>query len=85
MTETEFDIVDELYFVTSFAGLQQQLGMGEAELRDHLQQLILQGYVKCFFPDPDTEIAYEEAAFAAQYRSYFYLATKKGLIAHNSR
>jgi hypothetical protein len=41
--------------------------------------------VKCFFPDPDTEMPYEEAAFARQYRHYYYLATKAGLVAHNSR
>jgi hypothetical protein len=85
MTDTEFDIIDELYFVTGFAALSRQLDLPEAELGRHLQDLVIRGYVKCFFPDPDTEIPYAEAAFAHQYRDYYYLATKAGLVAHNSR
>ena len=85
MTEIEFDILDELYFVTAFEDLGRQLRLPEAELGGHLQALVAKGYVKCFFPDPDSEIAYEEAAFAQNYRRYFYLATKAGLVAHNSR
>lgn len=85
MTEIEFDIIDELYFVTAFEELSRQLNLPEAELGRYLQALVGQGYVKCFFPDPDTEIAYEAGAFAQNYRRYFYLATKAGLVAHNSR
>jgi hypothetical protein len=85
MTEIEFDIIDELYFVTGFAELSRQLDLPEADLGRHLQDLVVRGYVKCFFPDPDTEILYEEAAFAHGFRQYYYLATKTGLVAHNSR
>jgi hypothetical protein len=85
MTGIEFDIIDELYFVTAFSGLARQLDLPEVELCRHLQDLVVRGYVKCFFPDPDTEIPYQEGAFSRSCREYFYLATKAGLVAHNSR
>jgi DNA-binding Lrp family transcriptional regulator len=85
MNDIEFDIIDELYFVTAFSELNRELGLPEEELGRHLQDLVVRGYVKCFYPDPDTEVSYQEAAFAGQYRAYYYLATKAGLVAHNSR
>jgi hypothetical protein len=85
MNEIEFDIIDELYFVTAFSELNRVLDMPDPVLGRYLQLLVERGYVKCFFPDADTEIAYEEAAFAQNYRQYYYLATKAGLVAHNSR
>jgi len=85
MTETEFDIIDELYFVTSFAELATTLFLEENELSRSLQQLLKQGYVKCFFPDADTEVEYEPVTFQEQGTRYYFLATKAGLMAHNSR
>jgi hypothetical protein len=85
VTETAFDILDELYFVTPFSGLAAQLQLPEEELCKELQELIGKGYVKCFFPDPDTEISPKASGFLADCRKYFYLATKAGLLAHNSR
>ncbi|MBK0402584.1 MarR family transcriptional regulator [Adhaeribacter sp. BT258] len=85
MTETEADILDELYFVTSFKALSQMLDIDAGTLCTHLQALVSQGYVKCFFPDPDTEVEFAPETFAANCASYFFLATKAGLLAHNSR
>lgn len=85
MTDIQIDILDELYFVTSFAELAANLGLEENALCRELGDLIKQGYVKCFFPDPDSEIDYPEASFADTCQQYFYLATKAGLLAHNSR
>jgi hypothetical protein len=85
MNEIAFDIIDELYFVTPFDDLARLLNLPEGELFRHLQDLVVQGYVKCFFPDPDTEVLYQEAEFTRRYREYYYLATKAGLVAHNSR
>jgi hypothetical protein len=85
MNEIAFDIIDELYFVMPFNDLVRLLNLPEADLCRHLQDLVVQGYVKCFFPDPDTEILYQEAEFTRRFREYYYLATKDGLVAHNSR
>ncbi|QNF34648.1 hypothetical protein HUW51_18650 [Adhaeribacter swui] len=85
MTETEFDIIDELYFVNSFADIATTLALEEEELSQSLQELLKKGYVKCFFPDPDTEVDYNPATFREQGTHFYYLATKAGLMAHNSR
>jgi hypothetical protein len=85
MDDLAFDIMDELYFVTAFPAVARQINLPEADLGRHLEELVVLGYVKCFYPDPDTEIAYQEAEFARRCREYYYLATKAGLVAHNSR
>jgi len=85
MTETEEDILDELYFVTSFKALSQMLTLDERSLCTHLQSLASQGYIKCLYPDPDTEIEFDDAQFDERCNSYYFLATKAGLLAHNSR
>ncbi|WP_266205031.1 helix-turn-helix domain-containing protein [Pontibacter kalidii] len=84
MTNNEFDILDELYFVTSFPDLKSTLSLTDSELCAALQVLIQKGYVKIFYPDPDTEHAYDEATFGRHCRDYFFLATKAGLVVHNS-
>lgn len=84
MSNTEYDIIDELYFVTSFRDLLRTLGLAEEELSANLNVLIKQGYINTFYPDPDTEVQFNEQHFAENYQSYFFLATKAGLIAHNS-
>lgn len=84
MSNNEFDILDELYFVTSYPDLKSTLSLTDAELCAALQALIRKGYVKIFYPDPDTELEYEEASFGRHCKEYFFLATKAGLIVHNS-
>ncbi|WP_210465140.1 hypothetical protein [Rufibacter roseolus] len=85
MTDQEFNIIDELYFVTSFEALQQELGLPEPELREALRGLISMNYIKCLFPDQDTEVPFDPDHFAREGHRYFFLATKEGLLTHNSR
>jgi hypothetical protein len=85
VNDIEFDILDELYFVTSFKELKQQLGVPEEQLCQNLKTLAKSGFLKCLFPDPDSEIEFEERLFSENYRNYFFLATKEGLLQHNSR
>lgn len=85
MTETEYDIIDELYFVTPYQQISQALGLTDAALGQGLRDLVTQGYVKCFYPDPDTEVEFTPARFAQDHQRYYFLATKAGLMAHNSR
>ncbi|MGY2133001.1 hypothetical protein ACW9KT_12290 [Hymenobacter sp. HD11105] len=85
VTDPEFDILDELYFVTSFRDLLQKTGLTTPVLEKGLRSLLEQEYVKSFYPDPDTEQAYEVTSFGAICRDSFYLATKAGLLAHNTR
>ena len=48
MTDHEYEIIDELYFVISFEELQQRLGLDETELKQWLNSLLDLGYIKCF-------------------------------------
>lgn len=84
MTDREFDVLDELYFVVSFQDLQEQTDLGEEELRHTLSSLVAKEWVKCF-KAIDVEVPRQEFDFKAHYSKYYYLATKKGLFAHNSQ
>jgi len=83
MTDVEYDILDELYFVQSFVFLLKELGMSEHSLKKNLGTMIEKGWVKCFRQD-NTEVFGEALAFDLNYRGYLYLATKRGLMAHNA-
>jgi len=85
VTDPEFDILDELYFVASFRDLTQKTGLSEAALKQGLRSLLEQGLIRSFWPDPDTELAYEESSFGAISQDCYYLASKEGLLQHNTR
>ncbi|RIJ34226.1 hypothetical protein [Pontibacter oryzae] len=84
MSDNEFDILDELYFVTSYPDLKSTLSLNDEELCAALQSLIQRGYVKILYPDQDTEHEYDKSAFGKHCQEYFFLATKAGLVVHNS-
>ena len=85
VTDPEFDLLDELYFVTPFRTLLQKTGLPAAELENQLRSLLEQGFIRSYWPDPDTELAYETTSFGAIARDAAYLASKEGLLQHNTR
>ena len=84
MTENEFDVLDELYFVTSYSDLRSTLSMDEAALYAALTGLLAKGYIKILYPDPDSEYNFSETEFSLNHRDCFFLATKAGLVEHTS-
>jgi hypothetical protein len=82
MTDLEFDLMDELYFVQPFSHLVQTLQWEEETLLQTLESLYQKGYIKCL-QSPDYEI-FDKIDWLKEGRDLFYLATKKGLMAHNS-
>lgn len=84
MTENEFTILDELYFVTSYPDLKITSALSDKELCVALRDLITKGYIRILYPDPDTEYPYNEESFGQHCQEYFFLATKAGLVVHNS-
>ena len=84
MTDLEFDIMDELYFIISFEELMKNLSMEESELLNALHALIQKGWVKCLEKESDEEPETMDN-FKAEFKKYNYLATKAGLLAHNSK
>lgn len=83
MSDLEYDVLDELYFVQSYNYLKNTLSWEDDMLRDTLKRLLEKGWIKCFV-DPKEEIFDNEIDIDTQYRKYFYLASKAGLFAHNS-
>ena len=82
MSEDEFDLIDELYFVQHFKDLKDTLNWDEARLLATLQSLYQKEFIKCLIA-PDEEI-FGIIEFSPKGKDYFYLATKKGLMNHNS-
>lgn len=82
MSDQEFDLLDELYFVQPYAVLQEALGWDDFQLLDTLTLLIGKGWIKCFSA-PDQE-CFDAIDLQEVGKELLYLATKKGLIAHNT-
>ncbi len=82
MSDLEFDVLDELYFVVPFSHLQQELDIEAPTLKDTLQKLLAKGWIKCFL-NASEEAVSEEIDLENHYSRYFYLASKAGLLAHN--
>jgi hypothetical protein len=86
LSDIEFDVLNALYFVEPFQNILDECKASEPVVADVLKQLIhkkyvtpmqfdeeKQEYIRTFFYDSDNM------------RAYHYLATKDGLIAHNSK
>ena len=84
MTDVEFDVLDELYFVQPYDYLVSELELEDSELKEVLISLIEKGWVKCFLNMQEEALSHE-LQLDEKYREYFYLATKAGLMAHNGR
>ena len=83
MTDNEFDIIDELYFIQSYKNLVKTMNVSKDKIRSTLENLLKKGWVKCFI-SPTDEIEFDIEKFEKEYWNYHYLATKAGLLAHNS-
>jgi hypothetical protein len=83
MSDLEFDVLDELYFVQSFEHLKLTLGWEDDLLRDTLHKLLDKKWIRCYL-NPNEEIFGDDIDFKTSYWKYYYLASKAGLFAHNS-
>ncbi|MBC7451104.1 MAG: transporter [Cytophagales bacterium] len=83
MTDTEFELIDQLYFVQSFHDLSNSMGMNEKELTEALKNVFGKGWMKVLDKHTDAEIA-DMQVWEKDLTNFYYLATKKGLFAHNT-
>ncbi len=83
MTTIQFDVLDELYFLQSYDYLAKTLKLDDKILKKTLEELLKKGWIKCY-NSPTEELMTESLVFEKNYGNYRYLATKAGLIAHNS-
>lgn len=82
MSDREFDLLDELYFVQNYDFIRESLGWEEELLLATLNSLYQGGMIKCLSA-PDTE-RFDVVDIFTEGKNLFYLATKKGLMAHNT-
>jgi hypothetical protein len=82
MTDNEFDLLDEMYFVQPYSYLKETLGWEDQRLLVTLQSLHSKGFIKCLIA-PDDEV-FGGVDFEDKGKDLFYLATKKGLMEHNA-
>ncbi|WP_224996374.1 hypothetical protein [Cesiribacter sp. SM1] len=84
MSEQEYRVLDELYFLQSYQELRELTEMGADELREVLETLLRKGWIKCMRSREGEEPANLDE-FSGNYQAFLYLATKAGLLAHNTR
>ena len=82
MTEKEFELIDELYFLISFEQLQGLLDWEERELAALLEDIFKKGWLRCY-NHAGEQLSDELIDIPSSYMKYNYLATKAGLKAHN--
>ncbi len=84
MTDLEFDIIDELYFVNSFTDLREKLRLSEGELKFNLLNLVEREWVN-YFAELDGLQNPSLADMSKSLTGLYFLASKQGLLAHNTR
>lgn len=84
MTNQEFEVLDELYFLTGYKDLEDSCDMGTPDLKDLLWNFLQKEWVLCH-QNNDQEINPTIKEFESLFSNYHYLASKKGLLAHNAR
>ena len=82
MTNAEFELLDELYFVISYHDLKERLGWADEQLCEQLTALFANGWLRVF-KSPDDTMDFELISDEILMNAYL-LASKAGLKAHNS-
>lgn len=83
MTDLEFDLLDELYFVISFQEILVELNWTSDVLSQELEKLLQKEWIKTI--ERETMLELTLVPPSADYHKYLFLATKKGLLAHNCK
>lgn len=86
LSDIEYDILNAIYFVEPFRNIMAECKAPEKVVADVLKQLIDKKYVSPMQFDEDKQ-EYVRTFFydSDDMNAYHYLATKDGLLAHNSR
>jgi hypothetical protein len=83
MSDLEYDVLDELYFLQPYRNLRTSLQWDDQMLRNTIEKLLQKDWIRCY-ASPTEELFGEDIDLETGYQSYFYLASKSGLFAHNS-
>jgi predicted methyltransferase len=86
LTDIEYDILNAIYFVEPFQNILDECKAPEKIVADVLKQLIARKYVTPMqFDEQKKEFIRTYFYDSDNMRAYHYLATKDGLMIHNSR
>jgi hypothetical protein len=86
LTDIEYDVLNAIYFVESFEHIVAECAKPPSIVGDVLKQLIHRKYVVPMRWDEEkTEFVRSFIYDTDNMNAYSYLATKEGLMAHNSR
>ena len=83
MSDLEFDVLDELYFIQTYDVLLEATTLEDKELRQVLAKMLKKGWIRCF-RSASSEVSADDIDLQVEYMQYLYLASKSGLLAHNS-
>jgi hypothetical protein len=84
MTDNEYDLLEELYFIRSWQDLTDSLGWPRHLLIAQLHNLYMNGWLRCVaLLDGDTPPTNPDIIHTPE--EYHYVASKEGLKAHNTR
>ncbi|RYD71791.1 MAG: hypothetical protein EOP53_23055 [Sphingobacteriales bacterium] len=85
-TDLEYDVLNVLYFVEPFEKILEEVDAPANIIADVLKFLIDQKMVVAMKLDEETDIYVRSFIYDTDnMHAYRYLATKEGLLAHNSR
>lgn len=84
MSDVEFDVLDELYFVVSFNDLANSTQLNPEKLKEVLTLLHGKGWLKVY-KNASEELPLGAFRFEENAQEFFFLASKAGLLAHNGR
>ncbi len=83
MTDIEFDLLDELYFIIDFKELSSKQIVSKDDLSTHLWELYQKGWIN-IYKEIDIEIfEIDRIDFEKCHQNLFFLASKEGLMKHN--
>jgi hypothetical protein len=82
MTDFEFDILDELYFVKSLHELNSLFNTHTIDISVELWAMIEKGWVKVM-DKADNELPITKEEYFQNCHSLWFNISKKGLMAHN--
>ena len=83
MTEQEYLLLDELYFLIDYNSLKNKSKLSIQNLDELLISSINKNWIN-FYEKIDGESLFLNNQTQSNLKSYFYLASKEGLKAHNT-
>ncbi len=84
MSESEYLVLDECYFINSYKSILRDSALPEAEVKRALKMLLEKKYLnQMYFDNEGHDFQVMDIPDLKTLSRYHYLASKAGLLAHN--